>query len=965
MASDDDTFGDDTPARNVTMQYGEPRFVSDDTVPRQHPDAFLEDSDREPPTQFPNRGLEHHEPTPTLIGRFAVLEEIGRGGMGTVYAAYDEQLDRKVAVKIIRTNRRDGNTAQRRLQREAQAMARLSHPNVVTVHEVGEADGKVFVAMEFIRGQSLARWFGTKPSWKEVVEIFVQAGRGLAAAHAAGLVHRDLKPANIMLTDDGVVKVLDFGLARATELDTAFDTDEGLSRTELENSALAADLTQTGTVLGTPAYMSPEQYRDDAPDARSDQFSFCVTLYEALYGYRPFRGTSARTIAYHIMAQKLREPPTSTTVPAWLHRVVRRGLSRDPVDRYASMNELVEALLDDTDLRRKARVRRGLIGAVSVAGLATVGVLLTNQTITPTPDVCGGGAERIREVWNPERAKAVGAALRVDTLPYAEHIADATQDALQRYAEQWTQAHRSACEATHVHHEQTGALLDKRMACLDRRLVALDASVELLTAAEPELVEHALASVEKLPSLEDCADRSALERSVPEPPDATTRSAVAEVQALLERATADKRLRLHDEALALLEPLADRVKSIEHPPLQAEYLLALGIAQIDADQLEAGLKTLRDALNHAQAAGMHPQVRDAASQISLVLGSSLARPEEGLPWADLAEATERYLGPSPLSESVLLGRRAWILVKWGMKPDAIDVVERAYAAALRAHGPDDFEMLGVYSSLGSVYAQLGEFDRARTHFERGIRVGERQLGPDHPALLGHYRNLGNALSAMNELDSADLYVRRAADLAERLPNINPLERALIASMLGNQALKREDFQAAFDQHHRAMELRIEVHGPDHPMVARSANSLGAAKRRMGDSEAALTWFQRSLAIREKTWGTSHPGLLIVLDNLGATLLDLSRVDEALATFERAYSIMLESGATPRKKAELTSRLGCVLIENAGDVPRGIVLVKQAIEQAKALKHDRLLEEAERCLAVAGAPDDRQNPSEPR
>ncbi|MEM7156338.1 MAG: serine/threonine-protein kinase [Myxococcota bacterium] len=991
MASDEDTLGDGAPepsesehrtdqgvgapplkrqheegdpGRDVTMQYGAPRFANDDTVPRQHPEARLEDSDQEPLTQFPGQGVEDYEPLPSIIGRFAVLEEIGRGGMGSVYAAYDEQLDRKVAVKVIHTHRRDGYTAQRRLQREAQAMARLSHPNVVTVHEVGEADGKIFVAMEFIRGQNLAQWIRSKPAWTEVVEVLAQAGRGLASAHAAGLVHRDLKPANMMLTDDGVVKVLDFGLARAAKLDDSIDSDDGPG-IDLENSALSVDLTQTGTVLGTPAYMAPEQYRDEAPDARSDQFSFCVTLFEALYGYRPFQGTSARSIAYHVMAQKLRPPPTGTTVPTWLHRVVLRGLRRDPAERFESMTELVEAMLDDRDRRRNARLRWGLAGTVSLAGLATAGYLLLNPTTAPAPDVCNGGRTRMLEVWNPERAEAVQSALDVESLPYAAHIAEGTRDALERYAERWTAAHRDACEATHVRHEQTGALLDKRMACLDRRLVGLDASVELLSAAEPEVVKNALASVEKLPSVDACADRTALERNAPEPPDAETQRAVSDVQAQLERATADKRLLLHEKALAILEPLAEVVESIGHPPLEAEYLLALGAARVDAGKLEPGLETLRQALNRAQALGMDPQVRDAASRISLVLGSSLARPEEGLPWADLAEATDEQLGSTPVMQSTLLGRRAWILVQWRMKPEAIDVVGRAHAAALRAYGPDDFQMLGVYSSLGSVYAQLGELKRARTHFESAIRVGERHLSPDHPAMLAHYRNLGNALGAMNELDGADDYIRRAADLADRLPEINPLEKALIASTLGNQALKREDFQAAFDHHQRAMALRIEVHGPDHPMVARSANSLGATKRRMGDSDAALAWFQRSLEIREKAWGPSHPGLLIVLGNLGDALLDVSRDSEAVATFERAYAIMLESGGTERKKAELTSRLGCVLIRSGHDVARGLDLVGQAIELATTLEHERLLEEALECRAQADAVDERQKHSEPR
>ncbi|MEX1361569.1 MAG: serine/threonine-protein kinase, partial [Nannocystaceae bacterium] len=190
------------------------------------------------------------------IGRFALLDEIGCGGMGTVYAAYDEQLDRKVAIKILRDDELPDDTDRLRFRREAQALARLSHPNVVTVHEVGESNGELFLAMEFIRGQSIADWLLTKPSWRAVLHAFIQAGRGLVAAHEAGLVHRDLKPHNLMRSHTGVVKVLDFGLARVASDDSAASFEV---------------LTRPGVVVGTPAYMSPEQIQGRAVDASSDQ----------------------------------------------------------------------------------------------------------------------------------------------------------------------------------------------------------------------------------------------------------------------------------------------------------------------------------------------------------------------------------------------------------------------------------------------------------------------------------------------------------------------------------------------------------------------------------------------------------------------------------------------------------------------------------------------------------------------
>src|SRR5258707_610263 len=241
--------------------------------------------------------------------------------MGVVYAAYDPELDRKVAVKLLRAEadtKSNARAAQARLLREAQAMARLSHPNVISVHDVGALGTQVFIAMEFVEGKTLTRWLKEKPlTPREIVQTFLQAGKGLAAAHAAGLVHRDFKPDNVLIGNDGRIKVLDFGLARAVE-DVVGDAPtlppqvvaSGLSTPR----QLEARLTRSGAFLGTPAYMAPEQLLGKTIDARADQFSFCVALYEALYGERPFAANSIEEVASAVVESKIRPPPSSARV---------------------------------------------------------------------------------------------------------------------------------------------------------------------------------------------------------------------------------------------------------------------------------------------------------------------------------------------------------------------------------------------------------------------------------------------------------------------------------------------------------------------------------------------------------------------------------------------------------------------------------------------------------------------------
>jgi len=284
-------------------------------------------------------------PTRTLtigdrVGRYLVLSALGAGGMGVVFAAYDPQLDRKVALKLLRAGiTYNTKEARARLRREAQAIAQLSHPNVVAVYDVGATDdGDLYIAMEFVEGDTLTTWLKKYPrTWREIVDVFQQAARGVIAAHSVGLLHRDFKPDNVLVGGDGRVRVTDFGLARSVIAD-----DDG-ARPRPEMAALSVELTATGTVLGTPRYMAPEQLTGEPIDARADQFSFCVALYEALYGAHPLPGSTS--VSMLEAGDKAVPPPEGTKVPAAIGRAVSRGLERDRAKRFSTMAALVHELV--------------------------------------------------------------------------------------------------------------------------------------------------------------------------------------------------------------------------------------------------------------------------------------------------------------------------------------------------------------------------------------------------------------------------------------------------------------------------------------------------------------------------------------------------------------------------------------------------------------------------------------------
>ena len=312
-------------------------------------------------TQRPQRTLTIGD----RVGRYLVLTSLGAGGMGVVFSAYDPQLDRKVALKLLRGginyNTKD---ARARLRREAQAIAQLSHPNVVGVYDVGTTEeDDLYIAMEFVEGDTLTSWLKKYPrTWREILDVFLQAARGLMAAHSVGLLHRDFKPDNVLVGGDGRVRVTDFGLARSV-----ITPEEG-AKPRPEMAALNVELTATGTVLGTPRYMAPEQLTGPDIDARADQFSFCVALYEALYGTHPLPG--ATSVSMLEQNEKAVPPSDGSKIPAYIARAVMRGLERERSKRYPGMATLMTDLQPPAPRATVRNLAFATAGLVLIAGAA-------------------------------------------------------------------------------------------------------------------------------------------------------------------------------------------------------------------------------------------------------------------------------------------------------------------------------------------------------------------------------------------------------------------------------------------------------------------------------------------------------------------------------------------------------------------------------------------------------------------
>ncbi len=447
-------------------------------------------------------------------------------------------------------------------------MARVKHPNVVTVYEVDASGPEVLVVMEYVEGRTLralceAR--GRKAA--DVLAAFVQAGRGLGEVHRAGLVHRDFKPDNVLVGADGRVRVTDFGLVGLTD-----EEDGAAGAPSVDEQGEPVALTRTGALLGTPAYMAPEQHARQPLDARADQFSFCLALWEALAGERPFAGDTYDELRDNVRAGRLREPPRGADLPARIRKILERGLAVSRDARHPDMEALLAALdRDPVAGRRRALVAAGVL---ALAGVAALGLWRRSPAA-----LCHGGDARLGGVWDGATKDRVRAAFASTGKPYAEDTYRRVEQALDERARAWTTMYTDSCEATHARGEQSAALLDLRTACLERRRSEMGALTTLLARGpDGEVLDRAAAASLALGGLSPCADAAALAAAIPPPADAAARARVDGLRSRLAEITALDDAGKYQDALALALPLVGEARATGYAPVEAEALLALGLA---------------------------------------------------------------------------------------------------------------------------------------------------------------------------------------------------------------------------------------------------------------------------------------------------------------------------------------------------------------------------------------------------
>ncbi|HEU4731558.1 MAG TPA: serine/threonine-protein kinase, partial [Kofleriaceae bacterium] len=528
---------------------------------------------------------------PARLGRYVLLGQSADGGMGIVHAAYDPELHRKVALKVLHPRRQADSRAQDRMIAEARALARLDHPNVVKVHDVITDDDQVVIIMEWIDGATLAAWERDRPrSWREIVTVYAQAGQGLAAAHGVGVVHRDFKPGNAIIGHDGRVRVLDFGLARSSGPAAGRALPAALLPGGIDHEETwSTSLTGTGDVVGTLAYAAPEQIAGRGVTAASDQFSFGVALHRALEGVPPFAGADAAALSRSIAAQRIACATDARAVPAWLRAIIARALAADPAARFPSLAALL------AELTRPRGLRRWRVPLVVGASLAVAALALAMRPGASEPLAsCDGGIAEAAAVWSAGPRVRVRAALAAIATPYVRQIEDRVVRGLDGYRDRWVALHRDACVA-HRRGEQSEALLDRRMLCLQRHLGDLRATVSVLAQLDATSAANATDLVARMPDLAECADAERLQADTAPPASLTQRLAVDAARREISHAAALDRAGRSAEAIAAATAATGIAEQSGYPPVVADAVLTHGRILLATEDYERAAASFRRA----------------------------------------------------------------------------------------------------------------------------------------------------------------------------------------------------------------------------------------------------------------------------------------------------------------------------------------------------------------------------------
>jgi serine/threonine protein kinase/tetratricopeptide (TPR) repeat protein len=819
---------------------------------------------------------------PTKLGHFEIVGRLGAGGMGLVFEGRDALLDRRVALKLIHPSV-SGHIAPARLLREAQALARLSHPNVVTVFEVGMVGDNPFIAMELVEGTTLEQWMREKRDWRDVLDMFIAIGRGLAAVHALGLVHRDFKPSNVLVDMAGVPKLGDFGLVGATDdnarraITDRGEDDPSTDATDRTNKATPSSLTKTGSVMGTPAYMAPEQKVGAPVDARADQFAYGKSLAEALH-----------------------EP-----MPAALAPVLARAQQIVPTDRFPS----VDALIDELVRIRRGNRNKWIAAGASTAVVAVVLGAWSFGRAQSSDDACQRPTDRLADVWNARRSSALATHLvAIDPAFGAQRFASA-RAVFDRGADRWLDQNVEACQLTRAG-RQSDALLDRRMTCLDRALFEMNQTVGLVEKATNAIqLDEAMRAAVSLPMLDECADVEALTERLPQPANPAQRATAEElaretVEIDVMLRTGGTRTGVASRATAAVA----RARSLEHPGTLARTLRSLAHVQIEDELGPPAIETLREAIRAASAAHDDRVVVDLWSRL-LQQFINLKQHENAMLLLPAAEAAVARTTPTLQLSSMFAEAKAQVLAANGDVTTAHAILAESIAALEAAGARDPGSPLAQrYVAVKNrdvlVYALSKDWGEMATRLRALVELTEKVYGTDHPQTQRLHFNLGVAYRMLRDNDAALVAMKAAARIGEARAAPSPNLVSTIQAV-GSTLYQQGKYEEAAQYLRRALEMARAVLPAGDRRLAGPVGDMGATMLELNRPDEARALMQEQLALFEKTPVKGDINWAHSVFNLGDIEFRTGNCAAAIPYLERAHTMYLDAGEKDHYDADST------------------------------------------------------------
>ncbi|HEU0034800.1 MAG TPA: tetratricopeptide repeat protein [Kofleriaceae bacterium] len=855
---------------------------------------------------------------PTQVGRYRIEKRLGEGGMGTVYAAHDPQLDRKVALKLVHPELA-AHGGLERLIREGRALARLSHPNVVAVHDAGSDGDRVYIAMELIEGQTLAAWLRDKPrTWREIVRMFVAAGRGLAAAHAAGVIHRDVKPENVLIDRGGRPKVADFGLAGSEAGSRAFaDLTDPDSRLTIPNA-----------VMGTPAFMSPEQRRGEVVTPATDQYSLSAALWRALFDDEPDR-----------------------RVPAWLRRALERGLAQDAKQRFPSIDALVDEL--DVD-RRDRRRRRWLVAAGAVAalgGAAGAAYAVGRPDEDTLANACAAEHAARATLWTAADRDAIATAIQRTGSPLAAETTPRVAAALDRSLEELATTETKLC-AQAPREREGRELVVAGLACLHDRREALAAVIAQLRSVQRKDVSTAVSLVHSVNAPDDCGNPAILaeERTIAANPAAA--AARAEIMQSIDAAKRAFATGTFKDALVHAKRAEQRARPFGGA-LLIYALIERGKASATVEGYPQSEAAFREAVTVAESIGADDIRAYAMAQLMHSISREPGREKEALALYPLVEAAVKRSGKQQEMATMLQLSVGVAKLRLGQIADAVADMQAALAAARKVLPQGDPRLPEFLHPTALALSYAGRDAEALALNDEAVAIATQVFGPNHPETARYMINRATKRAATGHCDQALVELARARELiGDQLP-ADSLEHLQIDQAMGACYYMQRDYDKALAEYKRRQDALVAGGREKSVDMASSWVDVGDIYYDRKQYDQALANYRRAVSEHESLLGLHDARIGFALARIGEVELAANRPADAIAPLERALALYEEAKITPNFLANVQWPLARALWDAGRDRKRARDLAEAARKTSAASSmpiHQERAKTIERWLA---------------